>query len=175
MRELDSSPIPAAGSAPLQVRRARFEDVATLLRLIERAVERGCASQYRPVQRRAVFLSYAQCLFVDVLGPAETFVAEVNDSIVGVAQLQPTQGRLSALFIDGAGQGRGRGRVLLDWIEARALSHRLRRIHGAMSLNAISFYRAAGYQPAPGRRELVHGGIAVPVLPMEKYLSPALM
>src|SRR6185369_54184 len=130
-----------------QMRRARFEDVAPLLRLIERAVERGCASQYHPAQRRAVFLSYAQCLFVDVLGPAETFVAEINDSLVGVAQLQPAQGRLSALFIDGAGQGRGRGRALLDWIEARAVAHRLRRIHGAMSLNAISFYRAAGYQP----------------------------
>lgn len=156
---------------PWRVRRASFEDVDPLLRLIERAVEQGCARHYRPAQRRAVFLSYAQCLFIDVLGPAETFVAEVKGVPVGVAQLQPAQGRLSALFIDSAGQSHGYGRTLLAWIEARASSARLRRIHGAMSLNAVSFYSHAGYHPCQGRRELVHSGIVVPVLPMEKFLG----
>jgi putative acetyltransferase len=162
---------PRPVAAPWRVRRAGFEDVGSLLRLIERAVERGCADLYRPAQRRAVYLSYAQCLFVDVLGPAETFVAEVNGLPVGVAQLQPANGRLSALFVDGAGQGHGHGRALLAWIEARATAARLRRVHGAMSLNAVPFYRHAGYGPCEGRREVVHGGIIVPVLPMEKYLT----
>jgi putative acetyltransferase len=173
MRHLVPTLGPQPADRPWRVRRASFEDVGALLRLIERAVERGCARHYRSVQRRAVFLSYAQCLFVDVLGPAETFVAEVHGKTVGVAQLQPGVGRLSALFIDGDGQSQGHGRSLLSWIEERAIAARLRRIHGAMSLNAIPFYARAGYHPCEGRRELVHGGVVVPVLPMEKFLTPA--
>ena len=159
-------------TAPVQVRRASFEDVPGLLRLIERSVQQGCAGHYRTAQRQAVFLSYAQCLFVDVLGPAETFVAEVNGLTVGLAQLHPDTGRLSALFVDGDGQGRGYGRVLLAAIEARVVALRLRRVHGAMSLNAVSFYARNGFRACAGRRELVHGGIAVPVLPMEKFVGP---
>jgi GNAT superfamily N-acetyltransferase len=171
MRHPDLNPAPHPGGAPWRVRRASFEDVPASLRLIERAVEQGCAQHYRPAQRRAVFLSYAQCLFVDVLGPAETFVAEINGVISGVAQLQPGPGRLSALFIDAVGQGQGHGQALLAWIEARAVQAGLPSIHGAMSLNAVSFYTRAGYHLCTGRRELVHGGIAVPVLPMEKFLG----
>jgi N-acetylglutamate synthase-like GNAT family acetyltransferase len=171
MRRLLSSLDPAPPGASWRVRRASFEDVASLLRLIERAIEDGCARHYRPAQRRAVFLSYAQCLFVDVMGPAETYVAEVEGAMVGLAQLQPGQGRLSALFVDGAGQNQGYGRALLARIEARAVEMRLRRIHGAMSLNAVAFYTRAGYHACLGRRELVHNGVVVPVLPMEKFLE----
>ena len=171
MRDLVLRPNRVPAGAPFDVRRAEFVEVASLLRLVSRAVEQGCAQHYRPAQRRAVYLSYAQTLFVDVLGPAETFVAEIKGSPVGMAQLQPATGRLSALFIDGVGQSRGLGRALLAWVEARAQQMRLRRIHGAMSLNAVPFYTRAGYRPCAGRRELVHLGVIVPVLPMEKYLG----
>jgi hypothetical protein len=47
-----------------------------VLQLIERAVQHDCRDHYDPSQRAAVFTSYAQTLFVDALGPAETIVAE---------------------------------------------------------------------------------------------------
>jgi putative acetyltransferase len=152
------------------VRRAHFEDGPDLLRLIERAVERGCANHYRPVQRRAVFLSYAQSLFLDLLGPAETAVGESQGRIVAVAQLAPALGRLSALFVDANAQGRGHGRAMLAWVTHRASWHGLPRLVGAMSLNAVDFYARAGFHPSVGRHELVHGGVVVPVLPMELQL-----
>jgi putative acetyltransferase len=154
-----------------RVRRAHFEDGPALLRLIERAVERGCANHYRPAQRRAVFLSYAQSLFVDLLGPAETVVGERDGRIVAVAQLAPAMSRLSALFVDASEQGQGHGQALLEWVKRRALQHGLSHLVGAMSLNAVGFYARAGFRPATGRRHLVHLGIIVPVLPMELVLS----
>jgi putative acetyltransferase len=162
-------PKPPAGA--WRVRRAQFEDGPALLRLIERAVERGCATHYRPVQRRAVFLSYAQSLFVDLLGPAETVVGERDGRIVAVAQLAPAMSRLSALFVDAGEQGHGHGQALLAWVVRRALQHGLRRVVGAMSLNAVGFYARAGFRPTDGRQQLIHGGIVVPVLPMELVLS----
>ncbi len=164
---------PTAGSragSGWRMRRAVFEDVPDVLRLIERAIERGCRAHYGPAQRRAVFLGYAQSLFLEVMLPFDTVVAEVGGLLVGAAQLDLGDGRLRALFVDGATQGRGYGRTLLAWAEARARARGLPRLHGAMSLNAVPFYAHAGFQPGPGNRVLTHGREAVPVLPMEKRL-----
>ena len=156
----------------LRFRRARFEDVPSVLRLVERAIDRGCCPEYRREQRRAVFLSYAQSMFVEVLAAFDTIIAEHDDQMVGVAQLDPGAGRLRALFVDGDAQGRGHGRRLLAWVEDQARAAGVPRLQGAMSLNAVAFYAAAGYQPCAGNRWLNHVGVAIPVLPMEKVLSP---
>jgi putative acetyltransferase len=154
-----------------RVRRAAFEDVPEMLRLIERAIERGCQGHYSAAQRRAVFLGYAQSLFVEVMLPFDTVVAEVGGELVGAAQLDLREGRLRALFVDSGAQGRGYGRELLAWAVERAQARGLARLHGAMSLNAVPFYAAAGFLPADGNRLLTHAREVVPVLPMEKRLS----
>jgi GNAT superfamily N-acetyltransferase len=157
-------------AAPALVRRAaRFEDVAEALRLIERAVERGCRDHYGPAERRAVVLAYAHHMFVEVPGPFDTVVAHLDGRLVGVAQLDPATARLRALFIDAEVQGAGLGRVLLADVEARAARHGCARLHGAMSLNAVPFYAKAGFRPCAGPTRL-GGRPAVAVLPMEKPL-----
>jgi putative acetyltransferase len=149
-----------------RVRRAVFEDVPDLLRLIERAIERGCAGHYSVAQRRAVFLGYAQSLFLEVMLPFETVVAEKEGLMVGTVQLDLREGRLRALFVDAPDQGRGYGRDLLAWAESRARARRLTQLHGAMSLNAVPFYTRAGFLPCSGNRLITHGRETVPVLPM---------
>jgi hypothetical protein len=47
----------------------------------------------------------------------------------------------------------------------------VRRIHGAMSVNAVPFYAAAGYHPCAGAETLVRSGVVVPVSPMDKVLA----
>jgi len=71
------------------------------------------------------------------------------------------------LFVDGVAQGGGLGGALLAEIEARARRRGLRRVHGAMSLNATAFYTRHGFHPCAGPA-LLTGRIPVPVLPMEK-------
>jgi N-acetylglutamate synthase-like GNAT family acetyltransferase len=155
----------------LRLRRARFEDVPALLRLITGAIERGCRSCYTAEQRRAVFLAYARSLFVDVIGPFATIVAEQNGELVGVAQLDPSDGRLRGLFVGAEQQGRGLGRALLTAAERVARQHGLVHIHGAMSLNAAPFYASAGFQRCAGPERLLSAGIHVPIVPMRKSLT----
>jgi N-acetylglutamate synthase-like GNAT family acetyltransferase len=152
------------------MRAARFEDVPAILRLIHRAVDRGCAGDYDRAQRRAVFLSYGQHLFIEALERFDLIAAERAGCLVGAAQLDPADGRLRALFVDGAWQGRGIGAALVAEVEARAVRHGLRRLHGAMSLNAVPFYARQGFLPCAGPTQLT-GRIFVPVVPMEKPLS----
>ena len=151
------------------IRTGRFEDVAGILRVIRRAVEQGCEAHYQPAQRRAVFVSYGQHLFVEALERFELVVAEREGQVVGAGQLDPADGRLRALFVDGPWQGGGLGAALLAEIEARAIARGLRRIHGAMSLNGVPFYTSQGFRPCGGPTQL-SGRIFVPVLPMEKNL-----
>jgi GNAT superfamily N-acetyltransferase len=157
--------------AVVRLRAARFEEVAEILRLVRRAVDHGCRDHYTPAQRDAVYLAYAVNLFEETLGPFETVVAEHQGRIVGMAQLDPFDQRLRALFVDGDRQQRGFGRALIREIEERATGHGLRRLQGAMAVNAISFYLRAGFRPCGGPERLMSAGISVPVQRMEKELE----
>lgn len=162
----------ATRTSHLTVRPVSFEDVAAVLGLIERAVRRGCRDHYTPMQRAAVFASYAQTLFVDSLGPVETIAAELGGRAVGVAQFDPADVRLRGLFVDGEFQRHGIGAALLSEVVERARRRAAIRIHGAMSLNAVPFYRRAGFRPCAGPELLVAAGVSVPVLRMEMPLRP---
>ena len=152
----------------IRLRVARFDDVAGVLRLVDRAIERGCRRHYGPLERRAVFASYAQSAFVDVIGPYDTFVAEDHaEALTAFAQLDRSTGRLRALFVDAGLQGLGVGRALLAHVIARAAAVGCSRVHGAMSLNAVPFYERAGFRRCPGRGQLWAAGVAIAVTPME--------
>lgn len=161
----------------MMLRAVRFEEVPDVLRLVGRSVAFGCRAHYTAEQRAAVFATYARVLFVEALGPFESVVAELDGKVVGFAQLDPSNGRLRALFVDATCQRRGVGRALLAEIEARAARHGCARLHGAMSLNAASFYAAAGFRACDGAETLsataIDGSVPVnvPIIRMEKRLE----
>ncbi len=155
-------------TSSLELRPIRFEEVAAILDLTKRAIERGCRAHYDPAQRNAVFLSYARGLFAEALGPFESIAAVEEDAPVGFAQFDPATDRLRALFVDGQAQHRGVGRLLLAEIERRVRRRSGRRLHGAMSLNAVPFYTLAGFRPCSGPERLISAGVSVPVVRMEK-------
>lgn len=151
-----------------RLRVARFEDMSAVVRLVERAIERGCRRHYGPVERRAVFAGYAGSAFIEVLSPFETFVAETDAGVlVAFAQLDPSTGRLRALFVDDGAQGRGIGRATLAHVMVRAAARGCWRVHGAMSLNAVPFYESVGFRRCPGRQHLWAAEVAIAVTPME--------
>jgi putative acetyltransferase len=161
----------ATATSTLAFRPARFEEVPRLLQLVEGAIEEGCRAHYDDVQRRAVFLGYATNLFVDSVGPFETVVAEREGRLVGLAQLDPTNGGLRALFVAAGLQHQGVGRALLAAVETRARAAGCTRLGGAMSLNAAPFYAGAGFREVAGPERLLTVGVRVPVVRMEKRLG----
>jgi GNAT superfamily N-acetyltransferase len=152
------------------LRRAAFEDVPEMLRVIGRALERGSVRHYGREQRRAVYLGYATGLYVEVIGGFDTVVAEQRGRLVGFAQLDAQVGRLRALFVDAPAQGRGLGGVLLAAIVEQARRRGCARLHGAMSLNAVGFYSRAGFRRCPGTDRLVIVGTVVPVVTMDRWV-----
>jgi hypothetical protein len=61
---------------------------------------------------------------------------------------------------------------LLSEVEERASRRGATHLHGAMSLNAVPFYRRGGFRPCDGPERLLAAGVWVPVLRMEKLLRP---
>jgi putative acetyltransferase len=161
---------PLTPTSALELRPIRFEEAASILELIQRAIERGCREHYSPAQRRAVFLTYAQGLFAEVPGPLVSIVAAQRGAPVGFGQLDPSTGRLRALFVEGERQRAGIGSLLLSEIENHVRRSGGRRLIGAMSLNAVSFYARAGFRPCGGPERLTSAGVALPVVRMEKLL-----
>ncbi len=157
-------------AASLEYRSIRFEEVATILDLIRRAIEVGCRNHYTATQQKAVFLSYARGMFADVPGPFESIVVAQGGALVGFGQFDPIGDRLRALFVDGEVQHRGIGGLLLAEIERRAWRRGSKRLCGAMSVNAVPFYSLAGFSAVSGPKLLSPGGISVQVVPMEKLL-----
>src|SRR3954465_14711742 len=157
-----------AGAPLVSMRAVRFEDVAEMLRMMERAIEQGCREHYSEAQRQAVYMGDASTLFVEALGPVETIVAEIAGRIAGMAQVDLQGGGLRALFVDAAFQGRGVGRALLAAVEARARAAGCTRLGGAMSLNAVPFYPRAGFRPMGEPERLRSAEVWVPVLRMRK-------
>jgi GNAT superfamily N-acetyltransferase len=148
----------------------RFEDVPAILRLMARAIAFGCRDHYDLEQRAAVYASYASVMFVEWGGPFESVIRKIGGRIVGFAQLDPTSGRLRALFVDAAVQGQGVGRALLEDVEARAVRRGCTRLHGAMALNAVPFYERCGFRACGKAEPLASGAIPVPIVRMEKRL-----
>ena len=157
-------------TSSLELRSIRFEEVAAILDLIRRAIERGCSQHYDPGQRNAVFLTYARGLFAEAVGPFEGIVAVREDALIGFAQFDPITGRLRAVFVDGDAQQSGVGSRLLAEIERRLRLRGGKRLYGAMSLNAVQFYARAGFRSLSGPECLASAGVSVPVVRMEKLL-----
>ncbi len=163
--------LPPVGAPHMSMRFARFEDISGILRLIERALEHGCRDAYDEVQRRSVYVAYASSLFIEARGPFETLVAEIGGRLVGVAQIDPRTGLLRALFVDGGFQGQGVGHALLGAVESRARAAHCEHLCGAMSLNAVEFYRRAGFRARGAPQRLPGTRTWVPVLWMDKPLG----
>jgi GNAT superfamily N-acetyltransferase len=168
---METRPSALDAAANVEIRAVRFEDVPEILRLVARAVDRGCREHYGPEQRAAVYASYASMLFLEWRGPYETVAAEAAGRIVAFAQLDPVDGRLRALFVDADVQGRGVGRAMLAEVEARAARRGCTRVHGAMSLNAVPFYERAGFRARGGAEALGSASVHVPIVRMEKPLA----
>ena len=161
---------PTVVTPSFEVGEVRFEDVPEILRLVAGAIAVGCREHYDPVQRAAVYASYARVMFVEWGAPFESVVSRSGGRIVGFAQLDPAGGRLRALFVDAAVQGRGVGRALLTDVEARAPRHGCARRPGAMSLNAVPFYERCGFRACGAAEPLASSGVHVPIVRMEKRL-----
>ena len=101
------------------------------------------------------------------------FVAQVGDALVGYGALNVGTKEVEAVVVDPAATGRGLGRLLLKKLEEVAGTKALNQLCLSSSLNAVTFYSAAGYKEVRRQDYELASGVALASVLMQKQLRPA--
>jgi putative acetyltransferase len=87
-------------------------------------------------------------------------VAELNDEIVGYADLQP-DGYVDQFFVAASAARQGVGRALLEAIESQARDLRIARLISDVSLAAEPFFRRFGFVVEREQEVMVRGVVLI--------------
>lgn len=158
---------------PVQ-RPATEADLETLWSLRTRAVRIGCASHYPP----DVIATWAAApppasLPLLVRAGGGIVAQEEDGAVLGYAVLDADTGEIDAVFVEPTAQGRGIGQALMQTLEAMAREQGLDVLFLSASLNAVPFYRKAGFRALQERLYPHRSGIAIRAMLMEKRLGAA--
>lgn len=161
-----------ASTAPvsISIRRATLDDRPAICRVHTRAIRQLCRDSYTPEQIEAWAGLLHPDRYTEVITTREFFVAEGAGSVVGFAQLDAASGEVEAVYVDPAFVHAGVGRALLAHLEDVARSRGLESLRLASTLNAVSFYRHAGFEERESTEHELQGGIRLACVKMQKVL-----
>lgn len=155
---------------PVQ-RPATESELAALWSLRTRAVRIGCAAHYPPEVIATWAAAPPPASMPLLLRAGGGIVAEEEGKMLGYALLDGDTGEVDAVFVEPALQGHGIGQGLLATLEAMARVQGLDTMFLSASLNAVPFYRRAGFRVLRERLYPHRSGIAIRSMLMEKRLD----
>jgi len=129
----------------LNIRRATDDDRTDICVVHVRAIREICSRSYTPEQVESWARRLSPDSYVAVLVERLVVVAQDRGEIVGFGQLDHASGEVEAVCVLPERQGEGIGRALLPALEDAASAAGLERLCLSATLNAVTFYRRAGY------------------------------
>ncbi|MBD3895012.1 GNAT family N-acetyltransferase [Halomonas sp. ML-15] len=158
---------------PVAIRRGRCSDLATLLEVRNCSAYYGCGAAYSSVQLSAWLARPLPEKMLDLLSRGCVYVAESSGEIVGYSALDPDANEIEAVFVLPSFSGLGVGGMLLHSAEKLAIKQGLSSLSLSASLNAVPFYRSAGYVSTSQGRQSLNKEIFLEYECMEKVLCDA--
>jgi putative acetyltransferase len=155
----------------IHLRPALPSDIAALWALRTVAVRVSCATHYAPEQIAVWTASPVPDSYAAMLTAGGGIVAMQGEVIAGYAMLDVDKREVDAVFVDPARAGLGIGKRLLAALEQLARERDIARLHLSASLNAVPFYRAAGFISLREEAYAHPSGISLASVTMEKELA----
>lgn len=158
-------------SAPaVHIRHFRAGDEAALLAVFQSAIRQVANDFYSPEQINAwcpddPAAHEAWSARIAQLNP---FVAELDGTVVGYADLQPN-GYIDHFFVSGARPRQGIGRALMQHLHDQAARSQLLELSADVSRSAEAFFADAGFHVVE-RRMPMRRGVPIPNALMRKPL-----
>ena len=128
------------------IRHGKPEEAKAIWDVRTRAIRGSCGSHYSPEDVDVWASAPMPDDYAETIEHTDFYVAECDGTIVGFGLLDPAESKVEAVFVCPEYGRRGIGRRLLIAIENTALEQGLTCLRLASSLNAVSFYRSAGYE-----------------------------
>jgi GNAT superfamily N-acetyltransferase len=157
-------------NAPITCRKATIEDQPAIWRVRTESIKNLCRRHYGEEQTEAWASVPAPENFADVICSRDFLVAEADAAVVGFGFINRQTAVLEAIFVAPEFARRGVGTALLTSLEGIARQAGLSRLSLSASLNAVSFYRAAGYQTVEETTWHHPAGFDLPCVAMTKDL-----
>ena len=101
----------------------------------------------------------------------EFFVAEEDDVILGFGILNQTTTEVEAVYVSPKAGRRGVGMKVLQKLEERARALGLQELRLNASLNAVPFYKRAGYLAQAESKYRLSTGVEIACVPMLKLIQ----
>jgi putative acetyltransferase len=156
------------------IRKATADDAATIASLMVEAIKETCAPAYRH-NKRVIGMWCADKTPANLASTISqrdnyTVVGIMNDRIVGVG-LMHRYGEIALCYVHPDYQRHGIGKALLNDMERRASTLKIKTLILKSTLNAVSFYQLHGFID-DGPKEMLLGEIRFQ--PMRKVLDTRL-
>lgn len=155
----------------LTLRPATLADIDPMWALRTRAIRHSCPGHYPahvigPWSAAPVPRSYPA-----LVQAGGAVIAQEQGAMLGYAILDLLTGEVDAVFVDPEAGGRGIGKTLLAALEQMARERGFARLVLSASLNAVAFYRAAGFVALRDAAYAHSCGVALDCVEMEKHLA----
>jgi GNAT superfamily N-acetyltransferase len=154
----------------VMIRQAVRDDLASIARIHSGAVRAIGSAEYTAEQLDAWALPREPASYEQSMRDKEFLVAVDGEAIIGFGVLNRNSSEIQAVYVDPEATGRGVGRALLHGLEDRARAFGLRALCLHASLNAVRFYRRAGYEAVEEICHRLPSGIEIPSVAMTKSL-----
>lgn len=155
----------------IDFRPAVAEDIPALWDVRTRAVAHSCAAHYSAGILAVWLASPPPASLASLIARGSAMLACEGNHMLGYAVLDAGTGEVDAVFVAPGQQGRGIGRALLAWVEDAARAAGRERLFLSASLNAIPFYRRAGFVAVREEMYPHRSGLAIASVFMEKALA----
>ena len=155
----------------LNIRRATDDDRQAIWTVHSRAIREICSHSYSADQVASWAGLLSPDSYVAVVRERFLVVAEDTGGIVGFGQLNEATGEVDAVYVLPGRQGEGIGQALLGSLEEAARAADLKKLHLSATLNAVPFYRRAGYVAEGATVHRLQTGIELRCLRMSKELA----
>jgi putative acetyltransferase len=153
------------------IRRAKSEDNDAIGRVHLRAIKEICASRYTSEEIEAWAQPRKPNHYVESISNNEFYVAEENGAVVGFGTLNQELGEIEAVYVLPEVVRRGIGLRILRKLEERARELGVKSLRLNSSLNAVPFYKRAGYKPQGESKHRLSSGVEVGCVLMTKETS----
>ena len=154
----------------MKIRTAIANELNKLLEVRNLSAQFGCRFAYSPEQLTAWLNRPLPEKMLKLLNEGFVLVAEEQDQIVGYGAIDPANNEVEAIFVIPSCVGQGIGRVLLGALESLARGLNLAELQLFASLNAVSFYRGAGYVSSKQGEFSLNGSLVLEYEKMGKRL-----
>jgi putative acetyltransferase len=155
----------------LNIRPARQDDCQSIMRVHADAVSGIRTALYTPEEIQAWGVPRKPESYEELIRSKEFFVAEEDGEIVGFGVLNQNSAEVEAVYVSPKAGRRGIGLRVLQKLEERARALGLEQLRLNASLNAVPFYKRAGYVGKEESKYRLSTGVEIACIPMVKSVT----